>query len=224
MSQISPATAADNQKLKLVVIGASQGTGKATVTEALARGHQVVAVSRHPATLGLEHANLKKLAADVVAPLTLKGIFDGADAVIIALGSKLGALRKDPTIMSRGTAYVMTEMRNAGVKKLVVLSSDGTGDSVVHFGFLLRVVVRNGLLRGPFADHDRQEAIVRASNLDWTIARPTRLTDGPAKHAYQKTTDLTKVPSFISRADTAHFMVDAAESGSWVGKAVCLGG
>ena len=212
------------KQLKLVVVGGSQGTGKATVEEALSRGHQVVAVARTPANLKLEHPKLSRIAADVVEPKTLAGVFDGADAVVIALGATLKAMKTDPTLMSRGTLNVLAEMKKAGVKKVVVLSSDGTGDSRGHFPWLMRWLVIDGILKRAFADHDRQEGLVRASGLAWVIARPSRLGNGPAKHAYRKTTDLAKVPTQISRADTAHFMLEAVERDEWNGKAVCLGG
>ena len=80
MTPIDPAAAA-NKQLNLVLVGGSQGTGKAAVQQALSRS---------------------RVGADVVAPLSLKGAFDGADGVVITLGATLGALRKDPTLMSRG--------------------------------------------------------------------------------------------------------------------------
>jgi len=66
--------------------------------------------------------------------------------------------------------------------------------------------------------------MTRESGLDFVIARPTRLTNGKAKGDYVRTAELIRVPSTISRADVADFMVDACESPTWVGKAVHLGG
>ena len=80
------------------------------------------------------------------------------------------------------------------------------------------------LLKIPFVDHERQEQLVRESGLDWVIARPTRLKDGPARGQYVRKTDIEPVPGSISRADVAAFLVEACETDAWVGKAVQLRG
>ena len=210
--------------LKLVVIGASRGTGKAIVEEALARGHYVTAVARNPSALKLEHVKLTKTAADVANPKTLDGLFEGAHAVLIALGTTMGALRKDPTLFSRGTTDVLAAMRAAKVRRVIALSSNGTGDSRNQIPLLLRWLLLDVLLKPAFADHDRQEQVLRASALDWTIARPGRLTDGPKNKRYTVALGTEKVPSAISRADVAHFMVSAAEDDALIGKTAALGG
>ncbi len=210
--------------LKLVVIGASKGTGKAIVEEALSRNHWVTAVARTPSVLTVEHVRLTKVAADVTDPKSLVGLFDGAAAVLVALGATLGALKKDPTLFSRGTQNVIDAMRAANVKRGVLLTSNGTGDSRNQIPFLLRLLVVDGILKRAFVDHGRQEEVCRSSGLDWTIARPGQLTNGPSMRAYQVALDAAKVPRSISRADVAHFMVNAAESKELIGKTAALGG
>ena len=211
--------------LKLVVIGASKGTGKAIVEEALARGHYVTAVARNPSALVLEHVKLTRVAADVTDPKTLEGLFEGAHAVLIALGSTIGALRKDPTMFSRGTTSVLAAMRAANVRRVVVLSANGVGDSRAQFPWILRALVLDLILKPAFVDHDRQEEIIRASALDWTLVSPGRLTDGAANKKYKVAFGSEKVPASISRADVAHFMVSAAEDDGLKGKtgARCCG-
>ena len=66
--------------------------------------------------------------------------------------------------------------------------------------------------------------MTRESGLEYVIARPTRLTDGPAKGQYTKTAELVKVPSAISRADVADFLVESCDSQTFLNKAVQLGG
>ena len=88
----------------------------------------------------------------------------------------------------------------------------------------LRLIMVGWLLKIPYADHEIQEKQTRESGLDWTIARPGRLTNGAAKHRYVATKELKKVPNSISRADVAHFMVEACEKPEWSNSAVQLGG
>jgi putative NADH-flavin reductase len=212
------------EPLKLVVVGASQGTGKAVVQEALDRGYYVTAVSRNPSALGLEHVKLTRVAADVTDPKTLNGIFEGAHAVIVALGGTLKGLKADPTSMSRGTKNVMEAMKAANVRRLIVLSANGTFESRSHLPWVLQKLVLDWILKLPYAEHERQENDVRDSGLDWTIVRPNRLGDGPAKHQYKVSLVGEKVPTASSRADIAHFMVNAAESKELAGKIATIGG
>ena len=149
----------------------------------------------------------------------------GHDAVIVtASATKLSAFKENPRYFSQGTGYAIDAMKKAGVKRLAVLSALGTGDSRPLLNPVLRALMINFLLKGPYADHERQEEQVRASGLEWVIARPGRLTNGPARRRYVKKTAIESVPSSISRADVADFLVEACEVPTWVGHAVQLGG
>ena len=89
---------------------------------------------------------------------------------------------------------------------------------------MLTVILIDFILKVPYADHEIQERMTSESGLDWVIARPGRLTNGEARRAYVKTSEIEKVPRSISRADVADFLVEAAEVETWNGKAVQIGG
>ncbi len=150
----------------------------------------------------------------------------GHDAVIITASvSSLSELKAIPDYFSRGTRYCIDAMKASGVKRLIVLSALGAGDSKPHAGWFLRTVVINGILKRAFQDHDVQERLTEESKLEWTIARPGRLTNGPAKgRVVRADTPDAKVPSSISRADVADFMVDACTARDTIGKTFSLGG
>ncbi len=114
-------------------------------------------------------------------------------------------------------------MKAHGVRRLVVLSAFGTGESRKAANLLLDKLVISLLLRAPFEDHERQEKLVRESGLDWVIARPGRLTNGPGRGGYAASTTVDGSPRAISRADLADFLVAAAETDKWVHHAVQLG-
>jgi uncharacterized protein YbjT (DUF2867 family) len=211
--------------MRLLIIGASQGTGARAVEAALAHGHDVTAFARSPQKLALEHPKLTKRAGDFHQRASVDAAVRGHDAVIItASANRLGAFKENPHYFSQGTGYVIDAMKASGVKRLVVLSALGTGDSRKLSNFLVDKLVISFVLKLPFADHERQEKLVRDSGLEWVIARPTRLTNGPARKRYVKETAIVRVPGSISRADVADFLVEAAEVDTWVGKAVQLGG
>jgi uncharacterized protein YbjT (DUF2867 family) len=214
--------------LKIVVLGASKGTGAATVKEALARGHEVTAFARSPEKLeaqGIKGDKLKLLKGDFHDAASVDAAVTGQDVVVVTASvGKLDDFKTNPTYYSQGTGYAINAMRKHGVNRLVVLSALGASESVKLLGFPLKLLMHDFILKRAFADHDTQEHQVRTSGLDWVIARPTRLTDGAAKKQYQAVEALKKVPSSISRADVASFMIDAAETRKYVGQAVHLGG
>lgn len=215
--------------MRILVIGASQGTGALVVKAALARGDSVTAFARSPEKLDLlgldKDAKLTRLKGDFHDPQSVEDAVAGHDAVVITAGlSSRKAFQSNPTFFSRGTGYVIGAMKKQGVKRLVVLSALGVAESRGAFGFLLRALLVDGLLGHVMRDHTNEDALVRASGLDWVLARPSRLTDGPAKGHFVKTTGLKKIPGSISRADVADFLVEATSSSEWVRKAVHLGG
>jgi uncharacterized protein YbjT (DUF2867 family) len=106
-----------------------------------------------------------------------------------------------PRYFSQGTGYTIDAIKKARVKRLVVLSALGVGDSRTLLNPVLRALMVDLLLKSPYVDHERQEEQVRASGLDWVIARPGRLTNGPARKRYAKKLGVERVPSSISRAD-----------------------
>ena len=211
--------------MKILVIGASQGTGALCVKAALAKGHAVTAFARTPGKLELTHPQLTKLAGDFHDAGSVNEAVKGHDAVIVcASAPSLSAFRAKPDYFSHGTRNCIDAMKAHGVKRLIVLSAAGAGDSIKTASWFLKTFVIGGLLKVPFRDHDVQERMTQESGLEFVIARPTRLTDGPAKRKYEKTAELVAVPSSISRADVADFMVEACQSPAFVNKAVLLGG
>ncbi len=211
--------------MRILIIGASRGTGALAARTALERGHEVAAFARHPSTLALDHPRLTLLAGDFHDRQSVEAAVAGQQAVIVtASASSLKAFKEQPDYFSRGTGYVIDAMKAKGVRRLVILSAFGVGESRALASFLVDKLVISLVLRRPFEDHERQEQLAKASGLEWVIARPGRLTNGPARRQYVKTADLRRSPASISRADVADFLVEAAETDVWVGKAVQLGG
>ena len=211
--------------MKILVLGASQGTGALCVKKALDLGHDVTAFARSPQRLSLEHERLTRTVGDIHDAASVSAAVAGHDAVIItaSVGS-LSTFKAKPDYFSLGTIHAITAMKAHGVRRLVVLSAFGAGESRALAGFLLRTLMIDGFLKLPFVDHEVQERVTRESGLDFVIARPGRLTNGAARGTFVKTAKIEKVPSSISRADLAAFLVESCESRAFVGQAVQLGG
>jgi putative NADH-flavin reductase len=192
--------------MRLLVFGSTGGTGLELLTQALDQGHDVVAYARSPAKLdGMSHARLEVTRGDVLDLASVESAVVGHDAVFCAVGagSKRTTLRED------ATRNIVNAMEKTGVRRLICLSSLGVGDSRGNLPFLTKYVIVGIFLRHAFADHERQEAMVRASSLDWTIVRPPHLIDGPRTGTYRHGFGATdrQIEGKISRADVADFML-----------------
>ncbi len=197
--------------MRLTIFGATGGTGQRLIEQALASGHQVVAVARRPEAVAVRHDRLRVLRADVLARPSLDPAVEAADAVISALG--IGYRRHATTVYSAGTANVLAAMSGAGVRRLVCVSTAGltlSADSSLLHRLVLQQVLHR-LLRKPYEDMSRMEELVRASEADWTIVRAARLTNGPLTGRY-RTKAGTNLPGAwsISRADLASYLLTQA--------------
>ena len=211
--------------LKILVLGASQGTGALCVRAALVAGHTVTAFARTPAKLDLTHPRLTKVAGDFHDADSVRAAVPDHDAVIICVSStSLKGFEEKPDYFSSGTKFCIEAMKEAGIKRLVVLSAHGVGDSYDAASWFQRKFMIGWLIRFAFRDHAVQERLVRESGLAFVIARPTRLTNGKATGNYKRLPEPVPVPESISRADLANFLVESCSSPVFVGKAVELGG
>ena len=205
----------------VLVIGASRGIGLATVRALLAAGHSVRALARGASRIPIEDQRLEKLDGDALDRATIDRVLAGTDAVIQSLGVAFtfDALLKGTTLFSKATRILVDAMRANGVRRLVVVTGLGAGDSRGHGGFLYDAVLFPLLLKCVYDDKDVAEQIVRASSLDWTIVRPGLLTNGPATGTYQVLVEPTSWRAgTISRADVAGFLAKQVSDRTYFGK------
>ena len=204
--------------MKILIFGSTGGTGRELVTQALDAGYEVTAFARDPAKLDdIARDNLHTVQGDVLDAGAVEGAVPGHDAVLCAIGA--GAART--TLREEGTRAIVRAMQKAGVRRLICQSSMGIGDSRANLGFLTKYVIVPVFLRHAFADHERQEAVVKESDLDWTIVRPPHLRDGPRtgnyRHGFSPTD--TEIEGKISRADVADFMLSQLTDDAYIRKA-----
>lgn len=204
--------------MKLAVFGATGGVGRQIVEQALAMGNTVTALARDTAKLPVQGAGLAVVAGNVLDPSAVAATLAGADAVFVSLGNTPG---NPDMIVSQGTAVIVAAMQAAGIRRLVVISSLGVGDSKDQVPFFFKALMST-VLRGAFQDKEAQEKLVRASNLDWTIIRPGGLTDGPATGHYRAGLD-GSIGGQVARADVAAFALSQLTSSEYIGKTPAIG-
>jgi nucleoside-diphosphate-sugar epimerase len=168
--------------MKILVIGSTGPQGREFVAQALAVGHAVCAFARNPAALQ-PAPGLEVLRGDVFDQHSLDAAARGQDAAVSMLGVSLAAARRPTNVFSQGTRNLIAALKGAGVRRLIVQSSFGVGDSRRDAGLLERVFYAL-LLRGAYADKVLQEQVVSESGLDYTIVRPPRLTTATGTGRY----------------------------------------
>jgi uncharacterized protein YbjT (DUF2867 family) len=200
---------------KILVLGATGGTGRLIVSQALARGHQVTALVRSPEK-ARDLKGARPVVGDVRDEKALREALKGQDAVVSALGTPASPFR-EVTLLSTATRTLVDAMKAEHVSRLVCITGMGAGESAGHGGLLFDKLIFPLLLRRVYADKDRQEAIVKDSGLDWVLVRPTVLNDKPGRDAVRALTELSSFHGgTISRTDVATFVLDQLQADTWL--------
>ena len=206
--------------MKLVVFGATGPTGKELVAQALDRGYEVTAFARRPAAVPVRE-RLRVVPGDTVRDAdAVADAVRGQDAVVSALGVRTSFFPRG--LMQRSLANIVPAMEAAGVKRFVLMSAFGVGESKKDAPVGPRLMYHT-LLACIFADKRAAEESLRRSELDWTIVYPVLLTNGPRSVRYRaaERLELRGFPS-ISRADVADFMLRELVERRFVRRTVVL--
>ena len=207
--------------MKLVVFGASGGTGREIVGQALEQGHEVTAFVRDPKKLAIKDSKLHVIEGDVLKDQSAiaKAIM-GKDAIICALG-RANSL-KSAGLIAGSLAAIVPAAKRHDVRRLILISAFGVGDSSRNAPLVPRLSYWL-LLADIYRDKKAGEDIVKASGLDWTIIHPVMLTTGPKTDAYRsgELLDLRGIPK-ISRADVAHFALAQLTDNSFLRKTAAI--
>ncbi|MFS8478880.1 MAG: NAD(P)-binding oxidoreductase [Micromonosporaceae bacterium] len=215
--------------MKVLVVGATGGSGRAAVGELLARGHEVTAFSRHARVLSGAGGHLRAIDGDATDPADVDRVVRGQDAVVVTLGISenplrvrlFGSVDTPMDVRSRGTRAVISAMRRHGVRRLVVQTSYGVGETREMLPLGQRLVFRL-LLQPQIADTERQEREVRESGLDWVLVQPVNLTDHPHPGLPFISTSGEIRGLKVPRACVGRFLVRAVEESGYVGRSVAL--
>ncbi|MCQ9134064.1 NAD(P)-dependent oxidoreductase [Streptomyces hilarionis] len=193
--------------MRFTVFGATGGIGREVVRQALGAGHEVTAVVRDPAGLGVTGEGLEVVRADLTDPRPLRAAVAGRDAVLSGLGARR---RKDAGVAARLTRTVLTALEAEGVRRLLVVSAAPVGPAAEDDGALDRALrsLVSAALKDVYADLREMESELARSATDWTVVRPPRLQNKPLTGSYR--TAVGGFPPrgrFIGRADVAHAML-----------------
>jgi uncharacterized protein YbjT (DUF2867 family) len=215
--------------MNVLVVGATGGSGRAAVDALVAEGHEVTALARRAGAVFGGRAGVRPVDGDATMAADVRAAVEGQDAVVVALGITENPLRvrlRGPAgtpldVRSRGTAAVVAAMREHGVRRLVVQSSYGVGETRSMLPLSSRLVFAV-VLEPQIADHEVQEDVVRRSGLDWTLVQPVYLTDGDEPAALS--TDGSVQGMKVSRSALGTVLARLATSPDEVGRCVSVSG
>jgi len=200
--------------MKVLVIGGTRGTGREVVAAAHAAGHELTLLARNAERISLPVTGVRVVVGDAGDADDIERAVAGQDAVVWTVG--VGPTRRPVHLFSRSTQFLLAAMAKYRVRRLVCVTGIGAGDSRGHGGFFYDRIVQPLFLKTVYEDKDRQEAMLRGSDVDWTIVRPGTLTNGPATGFARALTDLEGVAAGkVSRADVAAFIVENLETGEF---------
>ena len=206
--------------MKLLILGATGRLGRQLVTQALEKGHDITILARDRSKVDLQHERLRVVEGDARNTAALSDAMRGQDAVISALGRGLSF--KSEHLMEQSVPGILATMQTHGIRRLMFTSAMGVGDTYRDAPVMPKIFFRT-LLRGIYTDKAIGERMIRNSALEWTIVQPVQLNDRPLTKNYRagENVPVSGMPQ-ISRADTAHFILDRLHDPSTIGKTLIL--
>ena len=206
--------------MKIIIFGATGTVGQELVKQAVEKGYEVTAFVRNPEKIQNAHnTNLILYKGDVLNVDEVENALKNQDVVLCALGDgKAGKVR------ALGTKNIIEAMKKTGQKRLICQTTLGMGESYGNLNFIWKHIMFGMLLKKAFQDHQLQEKYIFNCHLDYTIVRPSALTDGEITNDYKIGFDenFKKLNLKISRADVADFMLQQISTNEYLKKAVSI--
>lgn len=178
------------------------------VEQALAAGHEVTTFSRRPVQIKNTAGKLQEIRGDAFDERAVADAVKGQEVVVSSLGTRPWRHTK---ICSVGTKNILLGMKKHGVKRLVVVSALGVGESRKTLAWFLKPAYL--IIKRLMDDKEIMERVIRESDREWVIVRPPILTNGRMTGKYRLALDGSIRVGFISRADVAHFIATECLSG-----------
>ncbi|MFD0862587.1 NAD(P)-dependent oxidoreductase [Sungkyunkwania multivorans] len=212
--------------MKILILGATGRTGKLILEEALYQGYEVHCLVREPKKIKENSKKLRVFQGSPERMSNLENAIDGCDGIISALNISRKSdfpwsrLRTPPTFLSDVMKNIISLSKEKEIRRIVVCSAWGVAETEKEIPFWFKWFIKNSNIGAAYKDHERQENLLKRSNLKWTIVRPTGLTNFKKEKNRIESYDNEPKPNLtISRKNVAKFMVDALKRDELIGHA-----
>ncbi|MDW3194930.1 MAG: NAD(P)-binding oxidoreductase [Cytophagales bacterium] len=201
--------------MKICLLGATGRTGKLVLAAALKEGHEVTCLARNTSRIHPQ-PGLNILEGDTTNEQDLRRSLEGCEGVISVLNVSRNSdfpwsrLRTPPTLLSDTMKILLPLITTLGIQRLVVCSAWGVGETANDIPGWFSWFINNSNIGVAYQDHARQEQLVEASNIPWTIVQPVGLTNSSVKQKVRESFSNEQKPNLtISRRSVAYFLLAA---------------
>lgn len=200
--------------MRVAIIGASGNIGSFIRDEALARGHQVTAIIRHPEKITVRNPLLTVVKADILKD-KVDELVKGHDAVISAYNPGWS----NPDIYNeqiKGAKAIISGIKRSGIKRLLVVGGAGSLEVAPGVQLIDTMSLPEQVKGGVLATRETLYMLKKEDELEWTfLSPPLTIAPGERTGRYRVGKDqLLKNKdgeSKISTQDYAAAMLDELE-------------
>ncbi len=206
--------------MRIVVFGATGGTGRAVIKEALGSDHVVTAFARDASKVPAAE-RLTVVQGDVMNTSDVVPVLVRQDAVVVSLGNSqnpfamlLGGRRTTPgDVCEVGTGHILDALPKDSQTPILVVGAFGTGDTREQLPLMFKIFYRL-FLREQMADKEKQDAVLKASEANYILIQPVALTDKPGTGTWTASNDGTIGKPEVARSDLARYLLTLCADGT----------
>ncbi len=211
--------------MKILILGASGRTGKIILEIALNQGYDVNCLVREPKKIKITHRMLTIFKGSPDRISELENAIKNCDGIISALNISRNSdfpwskLRTPKTFLSDVMKNIISLTKKNKINRIVVCSAWGVAETEKDIPVWFSWFIKNSNIGVAYKDHERHEKELKNSKLNWTIVRPTGLTNFKnEKKVIESYNNEPKPKLTISRINVAEFMVNALKRNELIGK------
>ena len=216
-------------KLRILLLGATKGLGKEILKEALSLGFEINCLVRNAKKFPIEQNNIRVFEGDATSSIDLENAVQDSKIII----STLNVMRKnlfpwsnitnDKNTISKSSKNIIEISKRKKIKHLISVSAWGVNESLDHIPIWFKLLIKNSNLKYPYIDHGKSEKLLVNSNLNWTILRPSALVNFLNNHQVKESISLKNKPSLIiSRKSLAKFIINIVDKKNYYNKIVTV--
>jgi putative NADH-flavin reductase len=199
-----------NEKMKIIIFGATGFSGQAILEEAIKQCHEVTILVRDASKIQSSYNNINIVEGNVLDPEVVASLLHHQEAVIQCLGVGGKGDGKPTTFISEANKIIVDEMEKQKVSRLIAMSNVGAGNSLsfqpwFFTKFILPYFMK--WLKVIIDDKNRMEPTIMNSELEWTIVRCPNIVDKAPKGNVHATLDGKGLKLSITLGDMAEFIV-----------------
>ena len=215
--------------MKLLILGVTGRTGQLILKETLNQDYEINCLVREPKKIRENHKMLNIYSGSPDQIDKLLDAMKGCDAIISALNISRKSdfpwsqLRTPPNFLSDVMKNIISLTGKNGIKRLVVCSAWGVAETEKDIPFWFKWLIRNSNISSAYKDHEKQEKILKSSDLKWTIVRPSGLINSKKDQKIIVSDGNYPKPKItISRKSVAEFMVNALSNQKLIGRTLVI--